>query len=305
MDGPMKVHSLLITITLWSSVGAAQPLSTEIEASSRHDEAMKAAEFAAHLERRGDHYRAIGEYERALFLSPVSMEAPRWRFAIAEAYRAGEQFDAALKAYDALGTDLPAWRGPAQLGAAKAELAAGHAEQAVARARAAIEAGLEEGRTREAHYVEGWALLKAHRDPEAAEAFAKARGADALGQGADRLAAAVPELESIPHRSPALAGVLGVVPGLGHLYLGQPGIAASALVWNGLFGWALYDALRERQWSLAAVLGLFEAMWYGGSILGAIGGAERYNRDARVNALEDLSRISPPRLPDEYGRLSQ
>jgi hypothetical protein len=291
-------------VWLWSCAVLAQPLDAAPAAESSA-EASLAANFARTLAGEGDHYRAIGEYKRALFLAPGSSEAGRWRYGIAESYRRGEQHDAAVRAFDELGSSDPGWRPFAALGAARSTLAAGNADVAVIRAREAATLLEPMGRAREAYWVEAWALLKAGRDAEAKAAFERARGDGMLGEAADRALAAMPSLEQLPTKSPALAGALGLVPGLGHLYLGEPGTALSALAWNGVFAWALVDALRAEQWSLAVVLGMFEAMWYGGSIVGAVSGAHRYNHDARVNALEDLTRAASPALLDDLAATSR
>lgn len=287
---------LFACLFLCATIAAAEPLEPD---------ASLTANFARTLADEGDHYRAIGEYKRALFLAPASSESGRWMHAIAESYRRGEQYDAAVKAFDDLATAKPDWRPFAALGAARSTLAAGNVEAAIARAREAASLLEPMGRAREAFWVEAWALLKAGRDAEAKAAFEKARGGGVLGEGADRALSAWPSLEQMPTKSPALAGALGLVPGLGHLYLGEPGTALSALVWNGVFAWALVDALRAQQWSLAVVLGMFEAMWFGGSIVGAVSGAHRSNHDARLNALDDLARIASPALLDDVGTKSQ
>lgn len=278
--------------------GSDAALLSEEAIQARLPEARQAARFAESLDEAGDHYRAITEYKRALFLAPTAPEAARWELAIGGAYRRGEQFDAAAAWFDGLAAKYAgserAW---ALLGAAQSYLGAGRQESAVARAQAAAAAfGADEAGVRAAKFTEGWALLLSNRDADAKAAFEAARGAGAAGEGAEKLVRLMPQLETLPHKDPLLAGMLGIVPGGGHLYLGDPSTAASALVWNGIFAFALYDAYSRKEWSTVLVLGLFEAMWYGGSIIGAIGGAHRFNRDARLNAMEELSAVAPPDL---------
>lgn len=271
-------------------------------------EARKAAAFAEHLAERGDHYRAIGEFERALWLAPVAPEASRWMLRIGEAYRLGEQYETAGEHLQAVAAEYPELRAQALLAAAKAWQGAHRYESAIERAReSAAVFGDGSSGARRARYVEGWSLLlsterDAHqRDLQAADAFRLARGDGVLGEGADKLLALMPKLEDLPHRSPFLAGALGLVPGFGHFYLGDVSTGLSALVWNGVFGWALVEAIRAKNYSLAAVLGAFELMWYGGSITGAVSGAHRFNRDARLNAIDRMKELSPPALLDEFG----
>lgn len=284
---------------------------TAVSAPDALEQARQTARFAEHLSQKGDHYRAIGELERALFLAPDAPESTRWSLDIGEAYRLGEQYETAARHFEHVAETRPEARAVALLGAAQSWQGAGRHESAIARAREAAESfGPGTDDARKARYVEGWSLLLStdrdadERDRQAAEAFRLARGEGPVGEGASQLLNVLPQLEHLPHRSPIVAGALGLIPGFGHFYIGDVGTGLSALMWNGLFGWALYEAIRAKNYSLAVVLGLFEVMWYGGSITGAIGGAHRFNRDARLNAMDDLGRLSSPTLLDDVVRKS-
>ena len=95
---------------------------------------------------------------------------------------------------------------------------------------------------------------------------------------------------NIPTKNPALAGVLSVIPGLGHVYIEDYSVAALALIWNGLFIFATVDAVVDQQWGQAALLGTLELIWYSGTIFGAVAGAHRFNRDAERIVREGLTR---------------
>ena len=89
-------------------------------------------------------------------------------------------------------------------------------------------------------------------------------------------------------KDPLLAGVLSMVPGLGHFYLGQWGVGATSLVWNGLFLFAAISAWLSGDFAVAAVLTVFELGWYAGGVFGAVAGAYRFNRDAVKNWRDDV-----------------
>lgn len=119
------------------------------------------------------------------------------------------------------------------------------------------------------------------------------------------VAAYVTEIE-IPSKSPTLAGVLSIVPGLGHFYIEEWAVGLVALLWNGAFIYATVDSVLDETYGQAAVLGLLELVWYGGTIFGAMAGAERFNRDARnivkEGLEEDIEKLSsdvpwPARFP--------
>ncbi|MFU8802831.1 MAG: hypothetical protein ACNA8W_03380 [Bradymonadaceae bacterium] len=113
----------------------------------------------------------------------------------------------------------------------------------------------------------------------------------------------------IPRKSPALAGTLSIVPGFGHFYLGEYGTGVLAMVWNGVFIYAIVDSILSRNYGQAALIGLIESIWYGGTIFGAISGAHRYNRDAKriveSGLRQDISEFRqiepwPARFPVSY-----
>jgi hypothetical protein len=95
-------------------------------------------------------------------------------------------------------------------------------------------------------------------------------------------------VEEAPQKSPLAAGLLSIVPGAGHLYLGEPGVAAAAFLWNGAFLWATVEAFRQHRPGLGVALASVESLFYGGAILGAVSGAQRHNRDARTLAAEGV-----------------
>jgi hypothetical protein len=94
----------------------------------------------------------------------------------------------------------------------------------------------------------------------------------------------------LPEKSPVLAGLLSVIPGLGHVYLEEYGIAVTALAWNGLFGYATWDTFQKGYHGAGTLLAALTLLWYSGTVYGAVSGAERYNRDARLNQLDALDR---------------
>lgn len=106
---------------------------------------------------------------------------------------------------------------------------------------------------------------------------------------AAKVAAYVNALE-IPHKSPGLAGALSIVPGLGHFYIEEYGAGVAAMIWNGIFIYAVTDSILAERYGQASLLGLIELLWYSGTIFGAVSGAHRFNRDARRIVEEGLAR---------------
>lgn len=114
---------------------------------------------------------------------------------------------------------------------------------------------------------------------------------------------------NIPQKSPAVAGALSVIPGLGHFYLEEWGTGVVAMIWNGAFIFATVDSFAAGRIGQGTLLGLLELVWYGGTIFGAVSGAHRFNRDARLIVREglvrDIDRMAvdtpwPARFPVPY-----
>ena len=101
-----------------------------------------------------------------------------------------------------------------------------------------------------------------------------------------------------PSKSPRMAGILaGILPGAGHLYLGQPRHAITAFLLNGLFiAGATYSFLEGLN-ATGVILLYFETGWYLGNIKSAQIGAREFNQ-RQVQDLQDhiYSTYVPPGL---------
>lgn len=242
--------------------------------------------FAHSLDSEGDYYRAIGEYKRFLYLYPDSPLADEARLAIGRAYVHGEQPDAAEAHFLSLAALSPEWKARAQLETGWARYASGRSEAAILSLRSFLRwsGSQSPADTDRARYLLGWALLAEDRAEEALDAFASVSSLPEKGP----LTEAARSWPSLPRKSPLLAGLLSIVPGAGHLYIGEPLVGLAALGWNGLFSFALYESIRRDQVGFAVLLGALEMIWYSGTLFGAVSGAQKYNRDVRLQALEGL-----------------
>ena len=242
--------------------------------------------FSRSLDGEGDYYRAIGEYKRFLYLYPDSPFADEARLAIGRAYVHGEQPDAAEAHFLSLAERSPEWRARAQLELGWARYATGRSQAAIFTLRSFLRWTDSQATadTDRARYLLGWALLAEDDGEAAAQAFSSITALPEKGP----LTEAARNWPSLPRKSPLLAGLLSVVPGAGHLYIGEPLIGLAALGWNGLFSFALYESIRRDQVGVAVLLGALELIWYTGTIFGAVSGAQKYNRDVRLQALEGL-----------------
>lgn len=249
-------------------------------------ESAEAARFGDWLFGRGDYYRAIGEYQRALYLDPGGPTADAIELRIARAYAAGGRPDGAadvLRGLVARGRD-GAVRDEALFELGRVRFRAGRGEEAAA--ALASYAGIPDpaggpGADR-ARLLLALALQRAGDGPGARLALDAIPAASPVAGHAAALRAATLEVDGAPRRSPLAAGILSAaLPGLGHTYAGDPAAGVGALALNGLFVWATVDAFRARRYGLGALLAVGESIWYGGAIFGAVAEAQRFNRDSR------------------------
>ena len=247
-------------------------------------------QFANMLRGEQDHYRAITEYRRLLFHYPQTQHAEAARRAIAGCYIAAERWDDAeawLTELEgrAAGAELRRW---ATLTRAGVRFRAGRFEAAASAYDEFLADHPEAPAVHEARWRKAWCLLFAHRFKLAEAAFRAIGPPSPFAEAAGQLADAAHRLARRRHRSPLLAGILGIVPGLGHVYCGRYKDGLVAFVVNGLLGWGAGSGFAEGAEAAGTVLGLFGTNFYMGSIFGAVNWAHRVNRERAQKAVDKL-----------------
>jgi hypothetical protein len=278
--------------------------------------------FADHLFLDGDWYRSITEYRRYLFeVKGLGPDAERSAFAIGEALARGEQWDAAGRQLDGIAqrASTEELRQQALFAAGRAYLLDNRPELAKPRFRLIVEdANAAAPLKLQSKWLLAWGHFDAGELEQAHQYFSDiAAKKDAPhAKEAAGVAKAIETKDQVELKDPLLAGVLSIIPGVGHFYLGQWGVGLTSLAWNGLFLAATITAWLTGQWAIAAVLTLFELGWYAGGVFGAVAGAYRYNRDAVKNwrddtlakygqsrELPEMSEVkdAPPGAPARFG----
>jgi hypothetical protein len=244
--------------------------------------------FADHLFGDGDYYRAITEYRRYLWQSQGrGDDAPRAALAIGEALLRGEQWDAAGRQLDGVASrtaDMELRR-VALFGAARAYLEDGRPELAKPRFRLLVaDTEAEAGLQQQSRFLLAWGHFDAGELDKARELFQSIALSDSPHAAhAKGVVEAIDKKGELDTKDPLVAALLSIIPGGGHMYLGQWGTGVTSLAWNTLFIVAAVSAWLTGDWGVAAVLTFAELGWYSGSMFGAISGAFRHNRDAVRN----------------------
>ena len=266
------------TSTTTATTTAATTATAPLSAGSDTGLALR---FADHLFGDGDYYRAITEYRRYLWQSQGrGEEAPRAALAIGEALLRGEQWDAAGRQLDGVASRTAdmALRRVALFGAARAYLQDGRPELAKPRFRLLVadleaEAGLQQ----QSRFLLAWGHFDAGELDKARELFQSIALSDSPhAVQAKGVVDAIDRKGELDTKDPLVAALLSIIPGGGHMYLGQWGTGVTSLAWNTLFIVAAVSAWLSGDWGVAAVLTFAELGWYSG-----------------VDVWRDLGRVSP------------
>ena len=133
-------------------------------------------------------------------------------------------------------------------------------------------------------------LLYAHQLDwhQAGEVYQYASAYDSYKQASQANLQLTQEARSLKEKSPALAGILSVIPGAGYAYAGHRQTGLSALIINGLLGFATYSSIKNKNYGIGILTGVFTVSFYAGNIFGAIKSAKRYNEQQKETILKKI-----------------
>jgi len=251
--------------------------------------------FADHLFEEGDYLRAAAEYERAFFLSsdPDLRDVAAYRAGLC--YEMAGRVERALRLYGMVRGELAS---EAAYRSALTLYDAGRYREAISRLdRLEADPGVGD----RASILKGVCLLRLG-DPEGARAIlldlSRKGGDEELRSAASALAELAVKFKSIPRRSPLLASLLSVIPGLGKLYAGRGYDGLYALLTIGSGGFLAYrgfsrSGVRSAQgW----IFGALTLAFYLGDIYGSKWAAREFNRRKEEEFWEEVeSHLAPIR----------
>jgi hypothetical protein len=231
--------------------------------------------FARSLHAEGEYYRAITEYKRVLYEAPPESLTIRETailgvggalFSGGEYARSAEWLQAHVR-----GIRIGDSRNECVRVMYRAFLADGAGSRL-------LEVSRELGdSTPETRLYQGLAHARIRHWDEAVTAFQNLSGDERYGPTASAFAALAQEGERAAWKSPRMAAILGVIPGMGYWYAGHRQTGIASLLVNGLFVGATIQAFRSDQNLLGGFLSLFTVSWYSGNIYGSAVAARRYN----------------------------
>ncbi|MGD8230241.1 MAG: tetratricopeptide repeat protein, partial [Desulfobacteraceae bacterium] len=251
-------------------------------------------QFARQSMERGAYLRAVAEFERFIHFFPQDEKVPQAHYLVGFCYLKAKEYASARKALENVyeSYSLRPVAGKALFLLGESYYREGLLREAQEYFKKVIETYPHLDVKHAAQYRLAWSRMKADNWREASETFMRVEKGSPLYPHSQDLAKLSLKGEALPYKKPATAGVLAILPGLGHLYCERPKDALVSFLLNGLTIWAAIEAFDEDLEVLGGLLLLLEVGWYAGNIYSAVNSAHKYNRKVR----NDFRRSIPDRL---------
>jgi tetratricopeptide (TPR) repeat protein len=246
--------------------------------------------FAEQTMEKGDPLRAIVEFERFLQFFPEDKRVPNARLLIAQCYMKAKDYESGRKILNEV---MNGYKGTLAGGKALFLMGESYYEQGLYEEaeryfRGVVAVYPELELKNSAVYRIGWIQMQTGKWHEASETFKNVGAGSPLFSNAQDLSAKSLGGELLPYKDPPTAGVLSVVPGLGHAYCERYKDGLVAFLLNGLFIWATIEAFHEDQEVLGGILGFVELGLYSGTFYSAVNSAHKHNRKLKNDFLQGL-----------------
>jgi outer membrane protein assembly factor BamD (BamD/ComL family) len=248
--------------------------------------------FAHALMEKGEYERAVAEFERFIHFFPGDRNSPKARFLIGVCYLKDRRFEQARDVFFNIvnaESDGPL-SGQALLLIGESYYQQGLFEEAEHYFSQIIEKYEHVDFKNHAAYRLAWTMMKEGRWQDASRIFSRVEKESFFYDSSIKLAEQCLEGGGLPNKRPLYAGILaGLVPGMGHAYVGRYRDSSVAFILNGFFIWAAIESFHKDHYALGSILTVLEAGWYTGNIYSAVNGAHKYNRKVRDDFMGTLT----------------
>ncbi len=106
----------------------------------------------------------------------------------------------------------------------------------------------------------------------------------------DQLLEVINQRKDLPYKSPTIAGVLSIIPGLGYIYNKRFKDALITFLICGTLAYTAYESFEEGHPALGGILGMTSLSFYSGSILGSINSAYKHNQQKKHSLIKELKK---------------
>jgi tetratricopeptide (TPR) repeat protein len=289
----LKTTILIIALLIFPVAAFAG--NSDSEAANEQCNWQQYQKFGDRFFQAGEFYRAVTMYELAIACEPSLAEAAKIRFAIGRTYQLARRSDDAILAFSTVKTvysDQPELASEAAFRMAETFYQDDKVRLSLNSLDSLIAQYPDSDFASQALYLK--ALLYAEKGDyntssrlfrELTEKYPESP----LTARAGELAKTVEQGHDLQGKSPGLASLLSIIPGLGQVYCEQYGDATMAFIVNAIFGVLIWDSVRKAEniphygYGSTVVFAFIGSSFYFGNIYGAGAGAMRYNRNVREN----------------------
>ena len=239
--------------------------------------------FADSLFQEGDYLNAAHEYKRLLFSDPDAPQIDFIAFRVAASYQNAGKLENAIRAYQLLIDAYPKsiLVARAKNNVAQCHVLSGDSAQGIASLTRFLSEHKEGSLAPRAHFTIGMLHIDKGEWTQASRVWNEVfltYPESPFAKVSDRLARTVKGIETLPRRSPTVAGVLSaLVPGSGQVYSGQTMNGLYAFVSVAVLGSASFYYINEERYEVAVPVGALGLFLYGNSIYQSVQTARAFN----------------------------
>ena len=239
--------------------------------------------FADSLFQEGDYLNAAHEYKRLLFLNPDAPQIDFIAFRVAASYQNAGKLENAIHAYQLLIDTYPKsiLVERAKNNIAQCHVLSGDSEQGLASLKRFLSEHQESSLAPRAHFTIGMLHADQGEWEQASRVWSNVYSTypdTPFAEVSDRLARTLKNVDTLPHRSPTVAGVLSaLVPGSGQVYSGRTVDGLYTFVGMVVLGSASLYYTDQGRYEVAVPVGVLSMFFYGNGIYQSIQSARGFN----------------------------
>ena len=239
--------------------------------------------FADSLFQEGDYLNAAHEYKRLLFLHPDAPQIDFIAFRVAASYQNAGKLGNAIRAYQLLIDTYPKsiLVERAKNNIAQCHVLSGDSEQGLASLKRFLSEHKESSLAPRAHFTIGMLHADKAEWAQASRVWNDVYSTypdTPFAEVSDRLARTIKNADTLPHRSPTVAGVLSaLVPGSGQVYSGRTVDGLYTFVGMVVLGSASFYYADQERYEVAVPVGVLSMFFYGNGIYQSVQSARVFN----------------------------
>ncbi len=126
--------------------------------------------------------------------------------------------------------------------------------------------------------LKGYVQAKNGKLNESLTSFNQMKELNIFPKKAENYISIVNQGKNLKQKSPTTAGLLSIIPGAGYYYTGNKQTALTSLVLNSILFYATANNIKNENYGMAALTGIFNLAFYIGNIQGSILRAKKMNK---------------------------